>query len=145
MKLDCWYPLEARDNRLSTALLLVRVVVGVGMALHGWPKFQNMTTWMGEGSSAVPVVFIALAAIAEFIGGLALALGVFTPVATFLMGCTMLVAASFHIKRGDPWISKGGPAWELAGLYLVLSVMFFLVGPGRFSLDALITRRFRKS
>ena len=143
MKFDCWYPLEANDKRLSTSLLLVRVLFGVGMALHGWPKFQNMTSWMGP-DAPVPMILIALAAIAEFLGGIAIALGALTPIASFGVGCTMLVAAAFHISKGDPWISKGGGSWELAGIYLVLSIMFFLVGPGRFSVDAILTKNFRK-
>lgn len=143
MKLNCWCPLEANDKRLSTSLLIVRVVFGVAMAFHGWPKFQNLTTWMGP-DAPVPVVLIALAAIAEFLGGIFIALGAFTAVASFLMMCTMLVAATFHISKGDPWISNGGAAWELAGLYLALSIMILLVGPGRFSVDALIRKKFCK-
>ncbi|MFL5782998.1 MAG: DoxX family protein [Bacteriovoracaceae bacterium] len=142
MKLNCWCPLEANDKRLSTGLLIVRLVFGIAMAIHGWPKFQNLTSWMGPGAP-VPVVLIALAAIAEFLGGILIALGALTSVASFLMMCTMLVAASFHISKGDPWISQGGAAWELAGLYLALSILFLLVGPGRFSLDAVLLKKFR--
>lgn len=142
MKLDCWYPLEAHDKRLSTSLLLLRVVFGVAMALHGWPKFQNMTSWMGP-DAPIPTVLIALAAIAEFLGGIAVALGALTPIASFGVGCTMLVAAAFHISKGDPWINAGAGAWEMAGIYLVISVVLFLVGPGRFSIDALITKKYR--
>ena len=143
MKLDCWWPLEANDKRLSFSLLIVRVVFGVAMAWHGFPKFMNLTTWMGP-DVPVPTVLIALAAIAEFFGGFLIALGAFTPVASFLMMCTMLVASAFHISKGDPWISQGGAAWELAGIYLALSIMFLLVGPGRFSLDAILVKKFRK-
>lgn len=144
MRLDCWCPVEATDKRLSTSLLIVRVVFGVAMAIHGWPKFQNLTTWMGP-DAPVPAVLIALAAIAEFLGGLFIALGALTSIASFGMMCTMLVAAAFHISKGDPWISAGGAAWELAGIYLALSIMFLLTGPGRFSVDALIKKKFCKN
>lgn len=143
MKLDCWCPLEANDKRLSTSLLIVRVVFGVAMAFHGWPKFQNLTTWMGP-EAPVPVILIALGAIAEFLGGIFIALGALTSIASFGMMCTMATAAAFHISKGDPWIGKGGPAWELAGIYLALSILFLLVGPGRFSLDAILLKKFRK-
>jgi putative oxidoreductase len=142
MKLNCCCPLEANDKRLSAGLLVVRLVFGIAMANHGWPKFQNLTSWMGP-EAPVPVILIALAAIAEFLGGILIALGALTSVASFLMMCTMLVAASFHISKGDPWISQGGAAWELAGLYLALSILFLLVGPGKFSADAVLLKKFR--
>ena len=93
MKLNCWFPLEANDKRLSTSLLILRVVFGVAMAIHGWPKFQNLTTWMGP-DAPVPAVLQALAAIAEFLGGIAIALGALTPIAAFGNACTLLVAAA---------------------------------------------------
>lgn len=142
MTFHSWYPLEANGKRLSTSLLILRIVFGVAMAIHGWPKFQNMTAWMGP-EAPVPGIFQALAAIAEYLGGIAIALGALTPIAAFGNACTMVVAAAVHISKGDPWISKGGGSWELAGLYLALSVVFLLVGPGRFSLDALLTKKFR--
>lgn len=142
MKLDCWYPLEATDRRLSISLLIVRLVFGVAMAIHGWPKFQNLTTWMGP-DAPVPAILIALAAIAEFLGGIAIALGALTSIASFGVMCTMIVAAGFHISKGDPWISQGGAAWELAGIYLALSILFLLVGAGRYSVDGLLTWKMR--
>jgi putative oxidoreductase len=141
--MDCWCPVEANDRRLSTALLLVRVVFGVAMALHGWPKFQNMTSWMGP-DAPVHVIFVSLAAMAEFLGGICLVLGALTPIASFGLMCTMLVASAFHISKGDPWISTGGHAWEQAGSYLALSIMFLLVGPGRYSIDAILVKKFCK-
>lgn len=143
MKLDCWYPLEANDKRLSTSLLLLRVVFGVAMAIHGWPKFQNLTTWMGP-DAPIPAILIALAAIAEFLGGIAIVLGALTSIASFGMTCTMIVACAFHISKGDPWISTGtGGSWEMAGIYLAISIALLLVGPGRFSVDAIITKKYR--
>jgi putative oxidoreductase len=143
MKFTSWYPLEANDKRLSTALLLVRLIFGVAMAYHGFPKLQHMTTWMGP-DTGIPTIFIALAAIAESIGGIAIALGALTPVAAFGNACTMLVAALYHISKGDPFVAKGGGgSWELAGVYLVLSIALMLTGPGRFSLDAIITKKWR--
>ena len=143
MNFNSWYPLEAHGKRLSLSLLLIRLIFGLAMAYHGWPKFQNMTTWMGP-DTGIPTIFIALAAIAEFLGGIAIALGALTPIAAFGNACTMLVAALFHISKGDPFVSKGaGGSWELAGVYLVLSIAILLIGPGRFSVDALLTKKWR--
>ncbi|MBV9791299.1 MAG: DoxX family protein, partial [Chloroflexi bacterium] len=79
----------------------------------------------------------ALAAISEFGGGLALILGLFTPIAMLGLICTMAVAVFTHVTRGDPWVSQSG-SFELPALYLIVALVFALVGPGRFSLDALL-------
>jgi putative oxidoreductase len=42
-----------------------------------------------------------------------------------------------HLPHGDPFVSKmGGPSYELAAVYLACAVLFLVLGPGRWSLDA---------
>lgn len=126
-------------NRSSLGLLLIRIVAGVAFMFHGWPKIQAPFEWMGP-DAAIPGIFQALAAVAEFGGGLAWVLGLLMPLASFGMACTMAVAVHFHaIVRGDPFVGQGG-SWELAALYFVLSLLFILTGPGRYSADDKIFR-----
>lgn len=119
----------------SAALLVLRVIGGVAFILHGWGKIQNPFGWMGE-ASAVPGIFQALAALAEFGGGIAWIVGLVTPLASFGMLCTMVVATLLHaVIKGDPFVNPGGPSYELALVYLGISLLFLAAGPGRFSLD----------
>ncbi|MCL4235125.1 MAG: DoxX family protein [Deltaproteobacteria bacterium] len=119
----------------SGALLLLRVVGGSAFMIHGWNKIQNPFGWMGPDAFA-PSLFQALAALSEFGGGLAWILGLFTPLASLGIACTMIVAAWTHaVTRGDPFVGKGGPSWELAALYFCIAVVFMAAGPGRNSLD----------
>ena len=70
----------------TVALLLLRLTTGTAFIFHGWPKIQNATGWMGE-HAPVPGFMQALAAASEFGGGIALILGLLTPlggVALFL-------------------------------------------------------------
>lgn len=129
----------ARSRSESLALLILRVIAGVAFMLHGWGKIQNPFGWMGP-DSPVPGIFQALAAIAEFGGGLAWALGLLMPLASFGLFCTMVVASSMHlIVRGDPFVSKSGsPSGELATIYFAIAVLFLVFGPGRLALDKLI-------
>lgn len=115
-------------------LLLIRVVVGIAFILHGWGKIQSPFSWMHE--SSIPGILQALGAIAEFGGGIALILGVVSNLAAFGIFCTMIVAAIYHgVVRGDPFMGKGGPSYELAVAYLMISLLLMVMGPGRFSLD----------
>lgn len=122
-------------GRVGLGLLLVRLVAGPAMMLHGWPKMQNPFGWMGP-EAPVPGVLQALAAVSEFGGGLAWLAGALMPLASLGILCTMIGAVLFHVNRGDPFVAAGGPSYELASLYLVLSVVFLVVGPGHLSADA---------
>jgi len=125
-------------GRGSVGLLLVRLVTGLAFILHGWPKIQNPFGWMGD--APVPGVMQAAAAVAEFGGGIALILGLLTPLAALGIAATMVVAIGMvHLPHGDPFIGKPEqPSYELAAGYLAVVVMLLLVGPGRLSLDALL-------
>jgi len=125
----------------SVALLLLRVVGGSAMMMHGWSKIQAPFEWMGP-EAAVPGFLQALAALSEFGGGLAWILGLLTPLASFGMACTMAVAVHMHmIVRGDPFVGKGGPSYELAAIYFCISILMILLGPGKLSLDSRIFGR----
>lgn len=131
-------------GRGSVGLLLIRLVAGSAMALHGWPKIQNATTWMGP-DAGVPGALQLLAALAEFGGGICWVLGLLTPLASFLIACTMATAAGMvHIPAGDPFVSKGGPSYELALVYFAIAILLLLIGPGRLSLDWTLFGRERR-
>ncbi|MGE5698489.1 MAG: DoxX family protein [Deltaproteobacteria bacterium] len=120
-------------------LLFIRLVVGYAFMLHGWGKIQNPLGWMGPTSS-VPGIFQALAAISEFGGGMALISGFLTRLGAFGIACTMIGAVYMHSAvLGDPFVNlKGGRAYELAAVFLVIAVFFVISGPGRFSLDRMV-------
>jgi putative oxidoreductase len=126
----------------SAGLLLLRLVMGVAFVLHGWPKIQIPMGWMGADAS-VPAILQALAALAEFGGGMALVVGLLTRLASLGIMSNMIVALGMvHLPHGDPFVSKtGGRSYELAAIYLACAILFLLLGPGRFSLDALLFRK----
>ena len=160
---DLLFPAPPR-SRLSSGLLVLRLIFGLAVALHGLDKMRNPFTWMGEDSWA-PAVLQFLAAISECIGGAALLVGLLTPLAGFGVAATMATGAvSTHILEGDPFVrvhapdldeaqtllglpgslvERGGSggSWESATVYLAIAVLLMLAGPGRYSLDALIARR----
>jgi putative oxidoreductase len=128
---------------MDAGLLIARVVFGLLMAAHG---AQKLFGWFGghglagtggfmESLGFRPGrMFAATAALAEFAGGLLLALGLFGPVGPALMLSVMIVAAmTVHWKNGLFAMSNG---IELALLYGTAAVALALTGPGQYSLDA---------
>lgn len=129
----------------AVGLLLVRVVTGAAFMFHGWYKMQSpggAFGWMGT-EAPVPGVLQGLAVLAEFGGGLALILGLLTPLAALGIACTMVVAlAMVHLPHGDPFVGQPGkPSFELAAGYLANAILFLLIGPGVLSLDGLLFAR----
>ena len=121
---------------VNFTLLLLRIVFGSALAIHGWGKIQSPFNWMGPDSS-IPAFFQLLAAFSEFGGGIAVAIGLVTALASLGIFFTMLGAVGLHaIVMGDPFVSAtGGGSYELAAIYLCLALFIMTSGPGKHSLD----------
>lgn len=126
----------------SWVLLILRLVAGIAFLYHGWGKIQNPMTWMGPDAT-VPEFLQCLAAVSEFGGGIAWILGFLTRLASLGILFTMIVAASLHtFVLHDPFVSMtGGHSSELAIVYLSISLILLVIGPGKFSLDYLFFGR----
>ena len=131
-------------GRGALGLLIVRLVFGLGIMIHGYQKLYFPGApfhWLGPNGP--PAVLQALSILAEFGGGMAIIVGLLTPLASFGLACNMLVAMFvFHIPKGDPFIGTHDHAasFEPALDYLAVSLLLLIAGPGRLSLDALIFR-----
>ena len=137
-KMTTWYQsvLTNKSCSESTMLLILRVVAGVAMAMHGYGKIQDPFHWMGA-EAPVPGFFQMLAAVAEFGGGIAWVLGFLTPIASFGVACTMAVAVFVHVSKGDPFVGMEG-SYELAAIYFAISMVLMFGGPGKLSVDSKI-------
>jgi putative oxidoreductase len=119
------------------ALLILRVSTGAMMLTHGWPKLANYAERslnfrdpIGIGSA----FSLQLAIFAEVICALLIIVGLATRVALIPLIITMTVAA-FIVHADDPFSKQ-----ELALLYLFPFISLLFLGPGRFSVDALIKK-----
>ncbi|MBA2459253.1 MAG: DoxX family protein [Gemmatimonadales bacterium] len=119
---------------LDAALLILRVVLGVIMLYHGFPKLMDFGgTAAGFGGMGIPAPTLsaAFATVAEVVGGLLLLVGVATDIAGLLVAVDMLGAIIFvHAKNGFS-AANGGYEFPLALLAMGLAIA--LAGPGRYS------------
>ena len=126
----------------AAALLLLRLVTGLAFMLHGWSKIQHPFTWLGADSWA-PGFLQAIAAFAEFGGGLSLILGLLTPIACCGLVCVMTTAiVAVHLPKGDAFVGgQGGGSFELPLVYLAVALTLMWVGPGIYSLDNMLFKK----
>src|ERR1700730_16258910 len=102
---------------IDAGLIIARLVFGLLMAAHG---AQKLFGWFGGHGLAGTAgffdalgfrpgrVFASTASLAEFAGGLLIALGLFGPVGPALMLAVMIVAAvSVHLRNGLFAMSNG--------------------------------------
>ncbi len=139
MKCKSCFKVLALPSCASTALLILRLVAGAAFILHGWGKMQSPFSWMPP-EAPVPGFLQFLAAFSEFGGGIAWVLGLLTPLASLGLAITMAVATSMHaFVMHDPFVSStGGSTFELPLCYFTVALVLWMVGPGKFSLDAKI-------
>jgi putative oxidoreductase len=123
----------------SCGLAALRVVVGVIFLMHGGQKlfmgFHNVAGFLGSlGIPSPTLAAIGLTAV-EFVGGIALILGLLTRYAAALLSIDMLVAIiAVHAKNGF-FTSKGGMEFPL--LLLVANLNLVLAGAGALGVDTL--------
>jgi putative oxidoreductase len=133
-------PAPAKD----IALLVARVLIGVVMFAHGFQKMLidgigNTTTGFEHMSIPLAIVSASFVTVVEFGGGILLIFGALTPLVAALMVVDMGGAALFvHLTHGV-FVQNGG--WELVGVIGAGVIALAAAGPGRYSIDHLITKR----
>ena len=134
--------MTAYDTALDAGVLILRVVLGLTMAAHGYNKFFGKGGLAGtagwfDSMGMKPGMFHArVAATTEMAAGLGLAVGLLTPVPAAGFVALMLVAAWTVHKDNGFFIVKEG--WEYNLVLAVSAVAVATIGAGRFSLDYLL-------
>ncbi|WP_327675992.1 DoxX family protein [Kitasatospora sp. NBC_00458] len=131
----------ASPHAYDVGLLLLRVVLGLTMAAHG---SQKLFGWFGGGGIdgtghffdksgyPAPKAMAVVAGLTEVGGGLALVVGLLTPLAAAAILGTMLNALAVTWSSTF-FAAKGGSEYEL--LLIAASAALALTGPGRYAVD----------
>lgn len=140
----------APHGAAAAGLLLLRLFTGLVFIRHGWPKLSNLGTW--ATAMKTPAWLCFLSAFSMWAGGIALIVGMLTPLAALAIAVSMLYAVVLEIKSGFPFIAPDPfqipegdyagpmgvgepPSWEKAAMYVVMCAVLITAGGGPFSVD----------
>ena len=132
----------------SFFLLFVRLYWGWQFMVDGWGKLHNLPKvieYFGSLGLPMPGPTAYFVSILELIGGMLLALGLGSRLIALLLTGNMTVAYITGDREALLSIFSDPDKFSAAApfTYLMASLIVLIFGPGRFSLDYLIGRRWR--
>ena len=121
------FPTKSNTTKVSLLLLAVRIIFGILLMNHGiqkWSNFQEMSAVFPDplGIGITGIVCLAVGVIIGFLYRLAMIPMIFT-----------MIVAFFVVHANDVFAVK-----ELAFIYLVVFILMYIAGPGKFSIDHII-------
>lgn len=133
------------DRVRDAVFLVIRLYFGYKLVLSGWGKLANpdeTTAYFRDLGIPLPELNVVMAGASELLGGLFLALGLASRVATLPVIGTMVVAYLTAHKEQWEALFTNTPVFFKAPpfAYLFTAVMVLVCGPGRFSADHVIGR-----
>lgn len=131
--------LSTRYNAGATSfgLLILRLGAGILMANHGYTKFTHYnemkSTFMGFAGLS-PSISLGLLIFAELFCAILIALGLFTRIACI----PLIISTGYALWKAHQWeiFAKG----ELVTLFLVIFITLLFTGPGKASIDNMISK-----
>jgi putative oxidoreductase len=147
-KLQWAYSLLIRvaNSLQSPFLLFVRLYWGWQFMVDGWGKLhhvQKVTEYFASLGLPVPGATVYFVSVLELVGGLLLALGLGSRLIALLLTGNMTVAYITGDREALLSIFSDPDKFSAAApfTYLMASLIVLIFGPGRFSLDYLIARK----
>lgn len=123
----------------NLCLLIVRLAISGFMFTHGWPKLAKLNAGgeiqFADPFGVGPTISLGLVVFAEVLCPIFIIIGLGTRLAVIPLIINMLVAA-FYALANDPFSGK-----EKALLFLVVFIMLFVFGSGRYSVDHLVSKK----
>ena len=124
---------------------LIRMTAGLMLVPHGWGKIfggglEGTAGFMAKVGLEPAYPLALYIALLELVGGILLALGLFTRlIAALVIGFMMVAAFYVHLGNGFLWINRG---FEYPLFWGLVCAAIVIRGGGPMSLDAKIGREF---
>lgn len=134
------FPQYLRGRGVSFVILFVRIFFGALFFMHGLDKMMNFSQLSDTFPSVLGLgsyMTLMLSIFCEFACSIFLIVGMLTRIVLIPMIASMAVAF-FDIHDGFM------PEGELSLIYLIVFIVLFITGPGRYSADYLIDRKVKK-
>jgi putative oxidoreductase len=130
----------ANVTEFDLALALLRVAAGLTMAAHGANKIKGgldgVAGWFDSIGMRPGRIHARFAAFGEVGAGLCLAVGLLTSFACLgFVGLMTVAAVTVHVDKGFFILDEG---WEYVFMLAVIAVAIALLGPGGWSIDAVL-------
>ena len=118
--------------------LVLRLTLGILMLFHGVAKMRNGVSGI-EGllqSHGLPWLLAYGVFIGEVLGPVLVLLGLYTRIGALFIAFTMILAVALvHTSQLTDLTNAGGWALELQAFFFFTSIVVFLIGPGKYSID----------
>lgn len=121
----------------DVASLILRLLFGGLMISHGLPKlmgYESMSTQFPDLIGIGSELSLILVIFAELLCGILVLIGLYTRLASIPIFIAMMVAF-FIAHAQDPFQVK-----ELALVFLILAIVIFILGSGKYSVDYVLNR-----
>ena len=128
-------------DAIDLVLLGFRLAIGAVMFAHGWNhvfrggRIEGTGRWFASLGMRPGIVHAWLASLAELAAGVALALGLLTPLGGAAVIGTMTVALVTNHRGNGFFIFRPGEGWEYVMTLIGCGFVLAVLGAGRFSLD----------
>lgn len=125
-----------REGGVDAALLVLRLVLGILILLHGISKLPPPPSPITDmlARAHLPAALAYGAYVGEILAPILLILGVWTRLAAVVIAINMVVAVLLaHASRLFSLGEQGGYALELQAMYFFVAVVLAMTGAGRYS------------
>ena len=129
--------LRSKPTYVNFGMLVLRLALGISMAYHGYLKFLSGAEGLYKvGSMLAPLgvsgsyeLLGTFAAFSELLGGILVALGLFTRLGSLLLMGVFFTATMLHVDTGFF-------SWDYPSQMGFAALAIFFMGGGRYSVDA---------